>query len=336
MELNKYQLLYIQTVYDYFRENLQWPTYRQVQKKILPTHRDFRVVKVAESIEDNPARHFYQNLDTQAAITLKEIHHLPEAKQDLADLLKLINHSVEKYLTEDKEEVRVTSEEVSQNLHFDEATIRKMFQLLGLTTGISGSSSNSLDYKTWSIGVSDSAIDYQDLKSIDDYFERRDELTKAYQASSSSRTAVSMISQYNAPPSYVMKKQIASEVINAISDPKIKQICEELNNTPAQNVLSLAQGLGEALQWTLWYRAQQFGTSMTVSNMKLSRLLEDAINHPYYSSNAAIKFLKDFKYGFLKTGYDMVRHDPAYIPDIVVLNPAIDALEHVLKETFPI
>jgi hypothetical protein len=33
MELNKYQLLYIQTVYDYFQENLQWPTYRQVQKK---------------------------------------------------------------------------------------------------------------------------------------------------------------------------------------------------------------------------------------------------------------------------------------------------------------
>ena len=133
----------------------------------------------------------------------------------------------------------------------------------------------------------------------------------------------------------VMKKRIAVEVINAISDPKIKQICMELNNTPDQNVLSLAQSLGEALQWTLWYRAQQFGTSMTVSTMKLSRLLDDAINHPYYSSNAAVKFLKDFKYGFLKTGYDMVRHDPAYIPDIVVLNPAIDALEHVLKETFP-
>src|SRR5260370_24449471 len=176
MELNNYQLLYIQTVYDYFRENLQWPTYKQVQKKILPTHRDFRVVKVAESIEDNLARHYYQNLDTQAAITLKEIHHLPEAEQDLADLLKLINYSVEKYFTEDKEEVelRVTSKEDSQNLHFDEATIRKMFPLLGLTTGIIGSSTNSLDYKTWSIGVSDSVIDYQDLKSIDDYFERRD------------------------------------------------------------------------------------------------------------------------------------------------------------------
>jgi hypothetical protein len=335
MELNKYQLLYIQTAYDSFQENLHWPTFRQVQRKILPNHRDFRVMEVAKSIEDNPAAHFFQNLDSPVAITLKEIHQLPEAEQDLADLVKVINYSVEKYITEDKDGMRVTSEEINQNLHFDEATIRKIFQLLGLTTGILGSNSNSLDYKKWDFEVSDSAIDFQDLKSIGDYFERRDEITKSYQASRSSQNADSIISQNYDTSAFVMKKQIAPEVIKAISDPKIKQICVELNNTPAENVLSLSQSLGEALKWALWYRAQQVGTSLTVRNMGLSRLLEDAINRPYYSGNAAIKFLKDFN-GFLKTGYDMVRHDPVYIPDIVVLNPAIDALEHVLKETFPI
>ena len=336
MELNQYQLLYIQTVYDYFRENLQWPTFRQVQRKILPTHRDFRVVEVAKSIENSQAAHFYHNLDSPAAITLKEIHQLPQARQDLADLLEVIRYSVEKYITEDKDEVRVTSEEISHNLHFDETAIRKIFHLLGLTTGIIGSSSNTLDYKTWSFGVSDSAIDFLDLKSIDDYFARRDKIRKSYQASQSAQNTGTLLNQYIDTPAFVMKKRISIEVINAISDPKTKQICLELNNTPNQNVLSLAQGLGEALKWTLWYRAQQVGTSMTASNMRLSRLLDDAINHPYYTSNAAIKFLKDFKYGFLKTGYDMVRHDPAYIPDSFVLNPAIDALEHVLKETFPV
>ncbi len=55
MELNKYQFLYVQTMYDYFRENLQWPTFRQIEKKILQTHRDFRVVDVARSFEDNQA-----------------------------------------------------------------------------------------------------------------------------------------------------------------------------------------------------------------------------------------------------------------------------------------
>src|SRR2546421_2225872 len=336
MELNQYQLLYIQTVYDYFRENLQWPTFRQVQRKILPTHRDFKVLEVAKGIEDNQAAHFYHNLDSPATITLKEIHQLPQARQDLDDLLKVIRYSVEKYITEDKDGVRVTSEEISQNLHFDETTVRKVFQLLGLTTGIIGSNGNSPDYKTWYFDVSDSAIDFQELKSIDDYFARRDEIRKSYQASRSAQNAGTIISQYIDTSAFVMKKRISHEVINAISDPKIKQICVELNNTPDQNVLSLAQGLGEALKWTLWYRAQQFGTSMTVSNMKLSRLLDDAINHPYYSGNATVKFLKDFKYNFLKTGYDMVRHDPVYIPNSFALNLAIDALEHVLKETFPI
>src|SRR2546421_11076650 len=222
MELNKYQRLYIQTVYDYFRENLQWPTFKQVQRKILPTHRDFRVVEVAKSIEDNQAAHFSQNLDSQATITLKEIHHLLEAEQDLTDLVKVIRYSVEKYITEDKDEVRVTSEEISQNLHIDETAIRKMFQLLGLTTGIIGSSSNTLDYKTWSFGVSDSAIDFQDLKSIDDYFQQLDERKKSYQASRSSQNADSIISQSIDTSAFVTKKRIAPEVINAISDPKIK------------------------------------------------------------------------------------------------------------------
>jgi hypothetical protein len=195
MELNEYQLLYIRTVYDYFRENLQWPTFRQVQSKILPTYRDFRVVEVAKSIEDNQAAHFYQHLNSPATITLKGIHHLPEAEQDLADLVKVIRYSVEKYITEDKDGVRVTSEEIGHNLHFDETAIRKNFQLLGLTTGIIGSNSNSRDYKTWSFEVSDRAIDFQDVKSIDDYFERLDERKKSNQAGRSSQKADSIISQ---------------------------------------------------------------------------------------------------------------------------------------------
>lgn len=334
MELSPYQLLYIQTVYEYFRENLQWPTFRQVQRKILPTHRDFRVLEVAKSIEDNQAAHFYNNLDSSAAITLKEIHQLPQAQQDLDDLLKVICYSVEKYLTEDKDGVRVTSDEICQNLHFDEIAIRKIFQLLGLTTGIKGSSGNSADYKTWNFEVSDSAIDFQDLESVDDYFARRDEIRKLHQTSQLAHSAIAM-NQYLGTSAFVVKQRISQEVVDAINDPKIKQICAELNNTPDENILSLAQGIGEALKWTLWYRAQQVGTSMTVSTMKMSRLLDDAINS-YYSGNATVKFLKDFKYGFLKTGYDMVRHDPSYIPNSSAFGPAIDALEHIFKETFPI
>lgn len=136
----------------------------------------------------------------------------------------------------------------------------------------------------------------------------------------------------------IMKKRIADEVVNVISDLKIKKICMELNTTPDQNVLSLAQSLGEALQWTLWYRAQKVGTSITKAHdVTLAKVLDEATSKikPFYTDNAVNRFLNDFKNNFLKSSYDMVRHDPAYIPDIVVLNPALDALEHLLRVTFP-
>jgi len=180
MELTNYQLLYIQTVYGYFRENLQWPTYRQVQKKILPIHRDFRALNVAKSIEGNAAAHFHQTFEDKATLSLQEIRQLPESEQDLADLVKVIRYSVEKYITEDKEEVRVSSEEVRQYFSFDEATVWKIYQLLGLNTGITSGGSSSPAENTWDFRIADDVVEYQDLESIDGFLRRREELLKAH------------------------------------------------------------------------------------------------------------------------------------------------------------
>src|SRR5207253_5294939 len=125
-----------------------------------------------------------------------------------------------------------------------------------------------------------SAIDFQDLKSIDNYFQQLDERKKSYQASRSSQNADSIISQSIDTSAFVTKKRIAPEVINAISDPKIKQICLELNSTPDPSVLSLMQGLGEALKWTLNYRAKQVPGASPIPRHKigdLGPLLDDAI-----------------------------------------------------------
>ncbi len=339
MELTTYQLLYVQTVYDYFQENFQWPTFRQVQKKHLSTYRDFRALDIAKSIEDNPARHFHSGLEASASVTLKEIHQLPQAQQDLDDLLKVIQYSVEKYIAEDKDGVKVTSEEISQNLHLDETAIRKIYPLSGLTTGIFGSNSTSLDYRTWHFEVLDSAVDYQDLRSIEDYFARREEIINSIHASQSAYSAMDAIAMntYIVPPTAAVQPRISQEVVDAITDPKIKQFCAELNNTPDENVFSLTQGIGETLKWALWYQAQKVGTSIPARNMGLERLLDEAVARPYYSGNAVNRFLRDFKNNFLKTSYDMVRHDSTYIPNgSSAFGPAIDALEHILKETFPI
>ncbi len=338
MEFNKYQLLYIQTMYDYFRENLQWPTFRQVEKKILPTHRDFRVLDVARSFEDNQATHFfYHHLEVPATITLKEIRHYPEAEKDLADLAKVIRYCADKYINSDEDQVTVTGEEVGRNLHFDEIAVRKVGPLLVMTSGIFTSFSNP-EQSIWHLTASQDVLYVEGIQSIDDYLERLDERIKSYQASRSSQNADSTISQHYDTSASIMKKRIAPEVINAISDPKIKQICIELNSTPEQNVISLMQGLGEALKWTLNYRAKQVPGASSIPRKKigdLGPLLDDAINVPYYSDNASNRFLEVFRNYFLKAFYDAVRHDAAFIPDLVVINNAVAGLEYLLRATFP-
>jgi len=337
MELNKYQFLYIQTMYDYFRENLQWPTFRQVEKKILPTHRDFRILNVARSFEDNQATHsIYHHLDVPATITLKEIRHYPEAEKDLADLAKVIRYCADKYINSDEDQVTVTGEEVGRNLHFDEIAVRKVGLLLVMTSGIFNSFSNP-EQSIWHLIASQDVLYFEGIQTIDDYFERLDERIKSYQASRSSQNADSITSQNYDTSAFVMKKRIAPEVINAISDPKIKQICLELNTTPDQNVLSLMQCLGEALKWTLNYRAKQVPGASQIPRNKigdLGPLLDDAIKVPYYSDNASHRFLEVFKNHFLKAFYDAIRHDAAYIPDLDVIINAIVALEHILRITF--
>src|SRR6266704_2285264 len=168
MDLNKYQFLYIQTMYDYFRENLQWPTFRQVEKKIIPTHRDFRVLDVAKSFEDNQATHvFYNHIDVPATITLKEIRHYPEAEKDLADLVKVIRYCTDKYINSDEDQVIVTGVEVDSTLHLDENTVRKVGLLLVLTSSIFTSFSNP-EQSIWQLYVSQDVLYFEGIQSIDD------------------------------------------------------------------------------------------------------------------------------------------------------------------------
>ena len=129
---------------------------------------------------------------------------------------------------------------------------------MGTTQG----SGISPDGKTWQFTLADSIIDYHDLTSIEDYFSRREEKIKSYQANQQAHNALT-VNQFLDVPAFTVKPRISAEVVNAITDPKIKQICMELNNTPDENVLSLAQSVGEALQWTLWYQAQKVRTSIT-------------------------------------------------------------------------
>lgn len=275
MELNKYQFLYIQTMYDYFREKLQWPTFRQVEKKILPTHRDFRVLDVARSFEDNQATHFfYQHLDVPATITLKEIRHYPEAEQDLADLAKVIRYCADKYIYSDEVQVTVTGEEVGRNLHFDETTVRKVGLLLVMTNRIFTAFSNP-EQSIWHLTASQDVLDFEGIQSIDDYFERLDERIKSYQASRSSQrssqNATSIISQDDDTSATIEKiaqadpSDIKAEQLRLLlgymyrKAPEAKEKDIEAGIEIWTRNLTISQGAGEKLEVALLNALSRLG-----------------------------------------------------------------------------
>jgi hypothetical protein len=129
----------------------------------------------------------------------------------------------------------------------------------------------------------------------------------------------------------IPRKRLRPEVINKIADAKIKQLCIEINSTTDSNVLTLAQLIGETLKWTLWHKAKQNQTSLKEDGA-LASLINEAIQKSYYTSNAARRFLNDFKTNFMKTSYDMVRHSESYVPDVLTLNPQLEALDHFGRE----
>src|ERR1700726_626797 len=98
MDLAKYQQLYLNTVYDYFQEKADWPTYRQVEINILPAHRDFNVVEIAKSLVDESHKHLFRvrDLNQPTYLSLDEIRRCPGSEKDLENLIKVVRYSADK------------------------------------------------------------------------------------------------------------------------------------------------------------------------------------------------------------------------------------------------
>lgn len=142
-----------------------------------------------------------------------------------------------------------------------------------------------------------------------------------------------IISKIKSGSTEFQKKRIREEIINSISDPKIKQICIEINAAPDSSVISLMENIGQCLKWILVFRAIEKKIEIRDQD-EFKSILNKAISEHFYTDNAVKRFLNDFRDNFIKASFDMGRHSSSYIPDLVLINPALASLEHILKITF--
>lgn len=343
VSLTDNQRLYLQQIFDRFRQNNRWPTLGELDQWFTYYHPDLDIEEIWKSLPQGLTNYMDLNqLEKSATLTIPAIYQLKNNADALKAFLEILTLCVNTYMRSPSPtgNLTISSEKILQDnaLAWDIAVRQGGLLLLAEDEArIWKSFSGPDDSGRWECTLDRQVRRFRNITTIEEYLEKRDLLPDQTIALSGANGISHGGNQQVGTPTIPAKKRISEEVVNAVTDPKIKQICMELNNTPDENVLSLAQSVGEALQWTLWYRALKVGTSITAKNMGLEKLLDEAINKPYYSGNAATRFLKDFKSNFMKTGYDMVRHDPTYVPNSVsAFGPAIDALEHILKETFPI
>lgn len=178
MELAKYQQIYKQTVYDYLRENGDWPTYRQVEIKLLPTYHDFDVFEVAKSLLDTFSRSFFVSDSTrQASLSVERIHQCQGSEQDLANFIEVIRYCADKYIKSKEDEIYVSSDEVSSNLGMEDLDVIKV----GLMIGWPIFTLKEIDQRApnWKLTLSKEVIHFAEVKSIDDYLDRCDALRQA-------------------------------------------------------------------------------------------------------------------------------------------------------------
>ncbi|HEY7415490.1 MAG TPA: hypothetical protein VH593_09875 [Ktedonobacteraceae bacterium] len=338
--LTRDQRLYLQQIFDCLRRSNRWPTFGELDRWFTYHHPDLDIEEIWQSLPQGLTNYMDLNQpEAQATLTIPAIYLLENNRDALSIFLALIKLCVDIYMSSPTNDVKISSERILQDRGFTRDIIVRQGGLLlraEEAPRIWKSFSSPDESGRWECMLDRQVRRFRNVATIEEYLEKRDLLPSQGNILSGTTRISNGDSQHTGTPATEVKKRISDKVMNAVTDAKIKQFCVELNNMPDENVFSLTQCIGEALKWTLWYQGQKIGTSIPARNIGLERLLDEAISRPYYSGNAAVRFLKEFKNNFLKTSYDMVRHDATYIPNgSSAFGPALDALEHILKETFP-
>src|SRR5215471_8318234 len=117
-ELNDDQRLLLKTIFDYFHEEGKWPSYLWVENTILQTHpekqSEFDLAEICKSLPDSFASGFSFNHQYQqdAAFIAPVLYYFPEAKEEMADFMRVVRYCVEKINASVEEHPEILSQDL--------------------------------------------------------------------------------------------------------------------------------------------------------------------------------------------------------------------------------
>ena len=180
--LNEQQRLYLQKIFDYFNEHGTWPTYSYVERTLHQSHPHLDIDEIVKSLPPGLSKPFnayifdvpgYANEDT--FLTIPAIYICQGSEEVLKDFVRVIRFCVERYNSPDKEKRQVTSNDLITLLDMPALSTRKIGLLLQVEPWIFSSFSTGGE-GSWQCTLSREIRRYRDVKTIEEYLEKRDML----------------------------------------------------------------------------------------------------------------------------------------------------------------
>ncbi len=178
MNIQDQQRLYLQTIFDYFHEKAEWPTYSYVDKKLFLEH-GLNAKEIAASLPDGFANgfRFENDLGREAILSIEAIRKCDNSEGDLADFLTTVRFLVERYKKAEEDNPLVTSADLKNQPGMTDEAVARVGKLLLPETILhifSSSTPGSDGYGTWEYRLGREIRRFDGVASIEDYLERRD------------------------------------------------------------------------------------------------------------------------------------------------------------------
>jgi len=175
MNIQDQQRFYLQTIFDYFHEKAEWPTYRYVDKKLF-VDQGLDAKELLASLPSGFANglRFDSDLGNQAMLSLEAIRMCNGSEGDLANFLTAVRFLVEVYKQAEEDNPLVTNADLKNQLHLADDAIARVGKLIAGESILYRSSHLPVDGSgTWQYGLEREIRRFDGVVSLEGYLERR-------------------------------------------------------------------------------------------------------------------------------------------------------------------
>lgn len=175
MDLTHQQRIYLQMVFDHFRKKGSWPTYNNLERQVFQTHLNLNLEDIVNSLPDGMASSF--NPDSEATLTIPAIYECSNTQEDLSFFVQVVRFCADKYIYSEESKPEVSDFDIWRHFGGTRESIYRFGLLLRDEPGICTYFTINPYVNSWVCTLSRELLYYKEVMSIEQYLERRENLT---------------------------------------------------------------------------------------------------------------------------------------------------------------